>query len=497
MPMSPICGQLPQYVEGPEVMSSPLPTSPSRSHSGVGISTTLIASTAALGGFLFGFDSGVINGTVTALAESFGSDAAGTGFSVASMLLGCAFGALLAGPASDRAGRRLMMLVTAVAFALSAWGSGVADGTAEFVLFRLVGGVAVGSASVLTPAYISEVAPPELRGRLASLQQLAIVLGIFGAFLSNYAIAQASGGASQSWFLGYSAWRWMFWTEILPACAFFVGALLIPESPRFLVAVGRVAEGRQVFARLMGEEQADGLVHSVQSTVSAERRPRMSDLIDPTSRRLSPIVWVGILLSIFQQFVGINVVFYYGAVLWRAAGFSEAEALQVNLISGTVNVLSTFVAMALIDRLGRKPLLLAGSAGMAVALLALGACFAQGTLGPDGALRLSGTVAFAALIFANLYIFCFGVSWGPCVWVLLGEMFPNRIRGAALSVSASAQWVANFTVTMTFPLLLAGLGLALSYGIYGTFAVLSLFFVLRFVRETRGRALEEMGRGAS
>lgn len=473
-------------------MSSLPPSTSPRATARSGAYTTFIASVAAIGGFLFGFDSGVINGTVTALSESFGSDAAGTGFSVASMLLGCAVGALVAGPAADRAGRKVMMLVTAFAFAISAWGSGVSAATTEFVLYRLLGGVAVGSASVLAPAYISEVAPPELRGRLASLQQLAIVTGILGAFLSNFAIAQASGGASQPWLLGHSAWRWMFWMEILPAGAFLLGALLIPESPRFLVAVGRAEKARRVFARLVGEEQAEELLRRVQSTVSADRRPRMSDLLDETTRRLSPIVWVGLLLSIFQQFVGINVVFYYGAILWRAAGLSEAAALQVNLISGTVNLLSTFLAMALIDKWGRKPLLLAGSGMMAVTLLGLGACFAQGVLGPDGALHLSDGVALLALVLANLYVFSFGMSWGPCVWVLLGEMFPNRIRGAALSVSASAQWVANFSITVTFPILLASLGLAISYGIYGAFAVLSFFFVLKFVRETRGRALEDM-----
>jgi len=451
----------------------------------------LIASVAAIGGFLFGFDSGVINGTVSALSEAFGSSSVGTGFSVASMLLGSAVGALLAGPLADRYGRKLLLLATAVGFAVSALGSGVAATSTEFVLYRLLGGVAVGGASVLAPAYISEVAPAAVRGRLASLQQLAIVLGIVVAFLSNYVIAESSGGAKQPWWLGYQAWRWMFWVGVLPALALLLGTLFIPESPRFLVGAGRPNDAEKVFARIGGGDAREQ-VRSVQESLLADHRPSMRDLVDAKTGRLFPLVWVGMGLSVLQQFVGINVVFYYGEVLWRSAGFSEAEALLVNLSSGGVNLLATFVAMALIDRAGRKPLLLFGSIGMALTLGSLAACFAQGTLNPDGELVLSASIGRAALILANLYVFSFGVSWGPVVWVLLGEMFPNRYRAAALSVGASVQWVANFLVTMTFPVFLAGLGLAVSYGIYAGFAALSVLFVIRVVHETKGRTLEQM-----
>ncbi|HSC87445.1 MAG TPA: sugar porter family MFS transporter [Polyangiaceae bacterium] len=451
----------------------------------------LIASVAAIGGFLFGFDSGVINGTVSALQGAFGSSSVGTGFSVASMLLGSAVGAFVAGPLADRYGRKVMLFATAVGFIVSSLGSGYATSSLVFVLFRLIGGGAIGSASVLAPAYISEVAPAHVRGRLASLQQLAIVTGILLAFLSNYAIAQGAGSADSHFWLGQQAFRWMFWMGVLPAVALLLGVLAIPESPRYLVAKGKLAEAEAVFARIGGGVPSE-LVASVKASLDSDHAPSFRDLIDPATKRWFPLVWVGIGLSVLQQFVGINVVFYYGEVLWRSAGFSESEALLVNLVSGTVNLLSTFVAMALIDRLGRKPLLIAGSLGMTVTLGGLAICFAQGVLDAQGSLVLPSGVGLVALVLANLYVFSFGVSWGPVVWVLLGEMFPNQYRGAALSVGASAQWVANFVVTMTFPIFLGSLGLAASYAIYALFAGLSIVFVLRSIRETKGQTLEQM-----
>jgi SP family sugar:H+ symporter-like MFS transporter len=359
------------------------------------------------------------------------------------------------------------------------------------VAYRLIGGAAVGGASVLAPAYISEVAPAHVRGRLASLQQLAIVLGILAAFLSNYAIAEGAGSASAPFWLGELAFRWMFWACIVPALALFVGVLFIAESPRFLVSKGQLAEANRVFAKVGGGDPGE-MVQSVQQSLVADHPPRLIDLIDPATGWPFLLVWVGIGLSVFQQFVGINVVFYYGEVLWRSAGFTESEALQVNLASGTVNVASTFVAIALIDRLGRRPLLLAGSIGMALTLGGLAFCFSLGTLDAHEQLTLSPQIGRVALVLANLYVFCFGVSWGPVVWVLLGEMFPNQYRAVALSVAASIQWIANFVITVSFPVLLAKLGLSLSYAVYAAFAVLSLVFVARSVRETKGRTLEQM-----
>lgn len=455
-------------------------------------SIVLISSVAAIGGFLFGFDSGVINGTVEALQAAFRSTSVGSGFNVASMLLGCAVGAFLAGNLADKMGRRPVMLIAAVFFAVSAWGSGIAESSGEFVIYRVLGGFAVGAASVICPAYISEIAPASVRGRLASLQQLAIVLGLFFAFLSNFLLARASGGAAEVFWWGFQAWQWMFWVELLPAGVFFFALLLIPESPRFLAAYGREAQARQVIGRLEPHGDADKKIAEIRATLDQHRKPRLTDLWDSATRRIHPVVWVGIGLAAFQQLVGINVVFYYGAVLWQAAGFSEAHALSINVLTGAVNIGSTFVAMALVDRWGRKPLLIFGSLGMGLALGTLTVVFGMSKLSPEGALHLSPTTGWVALLAANAYVFCFGVSWGPVMWVMLGEMFQNQIRGAALSVSGFAQWMANFAVTMTFPLLLTTLGLGGAYGLYTLCALVSAAFVARWIRETRGKSLEEM-----
>ncbi|HYT88228.1 MAG TPA: sugar porter family MFS transporter, partial [Gemmataceae bacterium] len=384
-----------------------------------------LSSVAAVGGFLFGFDSGVINGAVDALAGAFGTQAAATGFAVASVLLGCAVGAFLAGTLADFMGRRPTMLLNAGFFLISAFITGAAGSAGVFIAGRLLGGLAIGAASVLAPMYISEVAPARLRGRLASLQQLAIVLGLFGAFLSNYLISSAAGGAAATLWAGAPAWRWMFWMEAVPAAVFLVGVLLIPESPRFLVATGRREHALRVFARIGGD--AEELVQKVQESLRGEHRPRLSDLIE-RGGRLAPVVWVGIGLAAFQQFVGINVIFYYGEVLWKAAGMTEEHALQINLLTGFVNILATIPAIMLIDRLGRKPLLVGGSIGMALTLGALAVVFALAQVGADGKPVLTHAEAVTGLVAANLYIVAFGVSWGPVMWVLLGEMFPNRLR---------------------------------------------------------------------
>ncbi len=449
-----------------------------------------LSSVAAIGGFLFGFDSGVINGSVDALAHAFGTRAATTGFAVASVLLGCAVGAFVAGTIADRHGRRPTMLVTAVLFLVSAVATGLAGSAAFFIASRLVGGLAIGAASVLAPMYISEVAPPHVRGRLASLQQMAIVLGLFGAFLSNDILVRLAGGAGATFWLGAPAWRWMFWTEAVPSVAFLAGVLLIPESPRFLVAHGQRNDARRVFARIGGD--AEALVRQVEQTLRGEHRPRLSDLFVRGMHRLAPVVWLGVGLAAFQQFVGINVIFYYGEVLWKSVGATEQWALRINLLTGLVNILATIPAIALIDRAGRKPLLLAGSAGMAVTLAVMAAVFATARIGADGRPLLGHGAAVIALAAANLYIVAFAMSWGPVMWVLLGEMFPNRMRGAALAVSGATNWVANFAVTVTFLPLLTAVGLAGAYALYALAALVSLPFVWALVRETRGKTLEQM-----
>ena len=453
----------------------------------------LISCVATIGGFLFGFDSGVINGTVDGLKAAFGSDAAVTGFNVASMLLGCAVGAWFAGTLADRYGRRTMMLWAAVFFIISAWGSGIATSSMEFVVYRIIGGFAVGAASVMSPAYISEVAPARYRGRLATVQQIAIISGLFAAFLSNYLLAKiATSSLAPLWF-GYEAWRWMFWIELAPAVLFLVALCFIPESPRYLVARGLRDRAGVVLARLYGKEEGGRKLVEIEASLAGDHhRPRLSDLVSTATGKIRPIVWVGVGLATFQQLVGINVVFYYGAVLWQAVGFSEQDALLINVLSGALSIGACIVTVLLIDRIGRKPLLWVGSAGMALSLGLVAVAFASGSLDAAGKLQLSGNMGVLALVAANVYVIFFNVSWGPVMWVMLGEMFPNQIRGSGLAVAGLAQWSANFLITWTFPMLLAGIGLAAAYGLYAAAALVSVFFVLKFVHETKGRELEQM-----
>jgi len=380
------------------------------------------------------------------------------------------------------------MKITAVLFAAGSVGSGLAGSLGSFAAWRFLGGIAVGAASVVAPAYIAEVAPARVRGRLGSLQQLAIVTGIFLALAINDLIAHAAGSADAVFWFGVAAWRWMFWVEVLPSIAYGVGAYLVPESPRRLVAAGREAEAGAVLSRI-GDPDVPERIREIRATLGA-RRATFADLRGPRGLLL-PIVWVGVGLSVFQQFVGINVIFYYSTALWHSVGFTEADSMRISTITGVINIVTTLVAIASVDRFGRRPLLLAGSVGMTLTLGTMAWLFARAPLDPSGAPVLAGAAGTAALVAANLYVFAFGFSWGPVVWVLLGEMFNNRIRGAALALAAAAQWVANWLVTLTFPgLSRAGLGWA--YGLYTAAAAASFLLVARFVRETKGRALEDM-----
>jgi sugar porter (SP) family MFS transporter len=452
----------------------------------------LITAAAALGGFLFGYDTAVINGAVDAIRGDFGLSAGATGFAVSCALLGSALGAWYAGPLADKYGRLQTMRLAAVFLAISAVGAGLAFGVWDLILWRVVGGIGVGMASVIAPTYIAEVSPAHVRGRLGSMQQLAIVLGIFSSLLADAWLANTAGGASQPLWLGLDAWRWMFLIAVLPALIY--GALVfgVPESPRHLVAKGRMDDAKQVLRDVLdlrNEAALDAKVADIRDSLRLEYRPRLSDLRGPRMG-LMPIVWVGILLSVFQQFVGINVIFYYSSTLWHSVGFSESDAFSITVATSIVNVLVTLVAIALVDKVGRKPLLLVGSAGMAVTLGLMAVAFANAQ-GAGAALSLPAPWGMVALVAANLYVVCFGLSWGPMVWVLLGEMFPNRIRAIALAVAASAQWLANFVITATFPNL-AEFGLTFAYGLYAAFAFLSFIFVYRSVRETKGMELEDM-----
>lgn len=451
---------------------------------------TFVACSAALGGFLFGFDSAVINGAVPGIQATFHSSSAGTGFAVASILLGCAAGALFAGRLADRIGRRATLALTGACFALTALWTGWVDSELAFNLARLLSGVAVGAASVVSPAYIAEISPAPLRGRLSALNQMGVVIGIFIALLSDDLLAHWAGGIDALFWWGLEAWRWMFLAELVPALLLVLATLWIPESPRHLVAVGREAEALAVMQRF-DPSVARAEIDTIRATFARDTRPRWRDLLGGNGRVL-PVVWVGIALSCLQQLVGINVIFYYGTTLWEAVGFAASDSLAINLVSGAINIGATVLAIALIDRVGRRPLLLWGAVGMVLTLAVLAAALSTAQADASGQLRLAPPYGLVALVAANAYVFAFGVSWGPAVWTMLGEMFPNRLRGSAMAVAVMAQWLANWLVTLSFPPLLRGLGPAVAYGVYAGFALLAVLFVLRWVQETRGRALEDM-----
>ena len=449
-----------------------------------------ISLVATLGGFLFGYDSGVINGTVDGLQTAFNSESIGTGFSVASMLLGSAIGAFFAGRLSDIFGRRNMLLVAAVLFIISAFGSGIANSTGPFIIYRIIGGLAVGAASVMAPAYISEVAPSEIRGRLTSIQQVAIIVGLFLAFVSNYFLAKTSGSALAPLWGGHETWRWMFWMELIPGFLFLIMLFFIPKSPRYLMVKDDEAGAMKTLTRILGENRAKEKVQEISRSLAQDHKPRLSDVM-AKGKIFRTIVWVGIGLAVFQQLVGINVVFYYGAVLWQSVGFTESDALLINVLSGGLSIAAVLITLSTIDKIGRKPFLILGSIGMFITLASVAFAFNSGEL-VDGNLKLSDNMGLTALIAANAYVFFFNMSWGPVMWVMLGEMFPNQIRGSGLAVAGFAQWMANFAITMTFPIFLATIGLAAAYSIYAFFALVSVFFVLWFVHETKGKELEEM-----
>lgn len=448
-----------------------------------------IASVAALAGFLFGYDSAVINGAVSAIQKQFDVAAGPLGFAVASALLGAAVGALLAGRLADRVGRLAVMRLAAALFLVSAVGTAFAPNLELLIVGRVVGGLGVGMASVIAPAYIAEISPARIRGRLASLQQLAIVTGIFISLLVDFILANAAGGSEKPLWLGLEAWRWMFLAMAVPAVAYGAFSFTIPESPRFLIGSHRLPEARVILSSLLGEKNLELKIERIQESMTRETKPSWKDLRGP-SGKIAGIVWVGLMLSVFQQFVGINVIFYYSNVLWEAVGFKESQAFVITVIGATINILTTLIAIASIDRFGRKPLLIIGSIGMTLTLGTMAVIFGTAKV-VDGSPVLEGAQGPIALVAANLFVVAFGMSWGPVTWVLLGEIFPNRMRAAALSLAAGGQWIANWIITVTFPGL-KDVSLALAYGLYATFALLSFFFVVRYIQETKGKQLEDM-----
>ena len=453
----------------------------------------MISIVAAIGGFLFGFDTSVINGAVEAINGQFGLSGYLAGFAVSCALLGAAVGAWFAGRIADRFGRKAVMVVGGLLFAIGAVGSGFAFATWDLIIWRVIGGLGVGVASVIAPTYIAEVAPAYIRGRLGSLQQLAITVGIFAALLSDAFIANTAGGASETTWLGWDAWRWMFVVGVIPSVVWAFLALQIPESPRYLIAQGKTQRAGEVLREVLGTRSLEAVqrkVTDIKNSMRREDEPSLRDLRGPRFGLL-PIVWVGILLSVLQQGIGINVIFYYSTTLWKAVGFDESDAFTTSVITSLTNVVVTFIAIATVDKIGRKPLLTAGSVGMFLSLTVMAIAFSQATGSVDDP-SLPAPWGTIGVIAANVYVISFGATWGPVVWVLLGEMFPNRIRAAGLAVAAAAQWLANFAISTSFPSL-AKLGLQYAYGLYAVIALLSFVFVLKAVQETKGRELEDMG----
>ncbi|WP_069170474.1 sugar porter family MFS transporter [Streptomyces griseus] len=447
-----------------------------------------ITAAAAMGGFLFGYDSSVINGAVEAIRHRYDIGSGTLAQVIAIALIGCAIGAATAGRIADRIGRIRCMQIASVLFTISAVGSALPFALWDLAMWRIIGGFAIGMASVIGPAYIAEVSPPAYRGRLGSFQQAAIVVGIAISQLVNYGILQIADGDQRGKIAGFEAWQWMLGVMVVPAVLYGLLSFAIPESPRFLISVGKKERARKILAEVEGKNvDLDARVLEIETAMRREHKSKFSDLLGSRFGFL-PIVWIGIGLSVFQQLVGINVAFYYSATLWQSVGIDPSASFFYSFTTSIINIIGTVIAMILVDRVGRRPLALVGSTGMAIALAFEAWAFSADLV--DGKLPTAeGTVA---LIAAHVFVLFFALSWGVVVWVFLGEMFPNRIRAAALGVAASAQWIANWAITASFPSL-AEWNLSGTYIIYTCFAVLSIPFVLKFVKETKGKALEEMG----
>lgn len=450
-----------------------------------------ITAAAAMGGFLFGYDSSVINGAVVAIRDRFDVGPATLAQVIAAALIGCALGAATAGRIADRIGRIRCMQIAAVLFTASAIGSALPFALWDLAVWRVIGGFGIGMASVIGPAYIAEVSPPAYRGRLASFQQAAIVIGIAISQLVNWGILNLADGDQRGKIGGLEAWQWMLGVMVVPAVLYGLMSFVIPESPRFLISVGRNTEARKVLAEVEGEHiDLDARVSEIEHAMRSEHKSSFKDLLGGKTGFL-PIVWIGIGLSVFQQLVGINVIFYYSSSLWQSVGIDPSASFLYSFETSVVNIIGTVIAMIFVDRIGRKPLALIGSVGMAISLgLAAWAFSSKSGAGDD--IALPHAQGIVALVAANCFVLFFALSWGVVVWVLLGEMFPGRIRAAALGVAAAAQWIANWVITVSFPTL-SDWNLSGAYVIYTVFAVLSIPFILKWVPETKGKALEEMG----
>lgn len=426
----------------------------------------------ALGGMLFGYDTGVISGAILFINEDLRLTPFLSGLVVASLLLGAAAGAALAGPLSDSLGRRNLILIAAVTFSVGAIGAALAPGVGVLVLFRIVLGLAVGAAALIVPLYLSEVAPTEIRGAVSSLNQLMITVGILLAFIVNAALAQSE------------AWRTMLGLAVVPSLVLLVGMYFMPETPRWLVSRGRDDDAKRVLRRTRSEQEADQEIREIKE-VESEEEGGLRELTAPWVR---PALIVAIGLAVFQQIIGINTIIYYAPTTLTEAGYGNTAAIYANLVIGAVNVGMTLVAIRLVDRVGRKPLLIAGLFGMIASLVVLGV---SSLLLPQPSSPTDPAAIVTLLCLAG-FIISFAATWGPTVWVVLPEVLPLRVRGAAMGVAIFLHWIANFAVSQTFPVLLSSVGAGVTFLGYAAIAVLALLFVRSFFTETKGRSLEEI-----
>lgn len=446
---------------------------------------TLITIVSALGGLLFGYDTGVINGSQYYFSQYFDLDAGMKGWVVGSALIGCFVGAIAAGALSNAIGRKYSLIISALLFSLSAWGSGLPDflpqSVSLLVVFRLIGGLGIGIASMNAPTYIAEISPARIRGVLVSYYQLAIVIGFFVVFLATYFIGSSATVEENI----QSGWRWMLWSELIPALLFLVLLFFVPKSPRWLAMKGERSKALRVLKNIHGEEIAEIEMKDIERSIEKEKTRNKVNIF---AKGIFSIIVIGTVLSVLQQFTGINAVLYYGADIFeQALGFGAEDVLEQQVLLASINLIFTFVAMATVDKLGRKPLIYIGSTGMIVGFLLLG-----GTL-------MTGSVGIISLIGVLLFIASFAMSMGPVVWVILSEMFPNRIRSAAMSIAVAAQWAANYVVTQSFPMVAQSEANSsefwngsLPYFIFSVFILGIIFFTMKYIPETKRKTLEEL-----
>lgn len=428
----------------------------------------LVSFVAALGGLLFGFDTAIISGTIPYISSYFTMDEYMLGWSVSSILAGCAVGAMFAGAMADRYGRRFTLIVCALLFAVSGIGAGLSHQLYVFILCRLIGGLGVGAAAMVSPMYIAEMAPAKWRGRLVACYQMAIVIGILVAYFSNYIFEG----------LGANNWRWMFASQAAPALLFFLLLLWVPETPRWLIMKGKKKEAAVILEKISDNESIEKEMADIENSFHAKHRISFKQLFSKTYR---PVLFIGIIVAIFQQVTGINSIIYYAPVIFKETGINSSSSLLQTIGIGVVNVISTFIAIGLVDKVGRKKLLLIGSLLMGLSLVAIGLCF-----------RFSYFDHYVVLIFMLLYVASFGSTMGAVVWVYLSEIFPNLVRSMALSVATLSLWLADFAVTLSFPVMTKHLGTSYTMFCYAALCAVAFVYMFYKVKETKGKSLEEI-----